>query len=230
MKNIYDYLSRRRRYKYWRKRQKFEMGTKLNESLGHEIWTEGKSKKYRKAAALVDQALDSLRDEVIPPIVIVDGRKFHAPSAYNPNEDVIFVNNQLESEDKVKAILSDHYFASRNLTGILKHEIGHRLHWLAAKRYYFAHESRYNDIKDAKHDLDARVEKIIKNEINLDKDMFVSLLGQYAFDTFKDNHEINDVIAEFCVKEKLPSKYKYLENDIKEMLSYGQDGYHGITK
>lgn len=225
-----DYLAKKREYLYSRHGQRFRAHTILNRNLKHEIWIEGKSKLYRKTAVLVDKALNKINDEVIPPIVIVDGKCFKAICAYNSREDAIFVNNQLDSSEVISSVLADGYFASRNLTDMLKHEIGHRLHRQAAKRYYFAHQSRYNNVNEAKHDLDADVERIVKEITMSDKINFICSFSQYAYETFNRNNEINDVVAEFCVKGNLPKEYQYLEKKIKGVLSYGRNGYHGITK
>lgn len=225
-----DFLAKHREYVFYRHQKVFRTHTKLLERMDHEIWVMGQSKKYRKTAEMVDLALNKINDNVIPPIVIVDAQKFEALCAYNAEEDVIFVSNKLYSKNVIDQNLNSNYFASKDMIDMLKHEIGHRLHRQAAKRYYFAHQSRYNNVNEAKNDLDARIEKIVKNEMYLDRNFLIDTLSFYANDQFRYTNQINDVVAEFCVKEYLPNKYKKLENTIKEMLSYGKDGYHGIAK
>lgn len=58
--------------------------------------------------------------------------KFFA--GYERKEDVLFINEEMFSEDVVKELLKDDYFSAKNFTDMLNHEMAHKLHWYNVKK------------------------------------------------------------------------------------------------
>jgi|GEM_PF-6526649 len=45
---------------------------------------------------------------------------------YNKDEEVLYISDELNSEESINKILSDGYFTSKNLKDILTHELTHK--------------------------------------------------------------------------------------------------------
>lgn len=110
-------------------------------SSPYNLWVEGKSKRYRDCVRELNVTLQRLNLTNLPPIIIVANRKLGSGgiSSYNHIDDVIYFNNYFHNTTNTKNVIADEVFAAHNLGDIIQHEMGHKLHWDAAKRFYSAH-------------------------------------------------------------------------------------------
>lgn len=226
-----DFLAKHREYVFLNnKNTKVRIHTTKVLSSDYEIWTESDSKKFRDAIGLIEMTLSSFNQDDLCPIVIVSQRKVGkgAISAYDHDKDVIFYNCEYCTVDKINKYLSGNSYVAQNLNGILKHELGHRKHWQAIKKFYRNNETRYNNINEAKNELDSKILKHIEEQgsgfgIQLYLRQIVSIYAENSFKLAKfqvSTNIINEVIAEFCVKER--TQDPELDRLIKEVIDYGK--------
>lgn len=194
----------------------------------YNIWTEGHSKSYRDTITLLKKVLVNFSPNDIPPIIIISNHKLGSGSisSYSQKDDVIFFNDYYHTQSRIEEIANQNLFVSNNLEQVLRHELGHKRHWDAAKKFYHAHKSHYNNLNEAKHDLDRKVEKYILSQVDIDYTYLrknVSLYAFYSFEYAKKEFKfnlVNEVIAE--VEAMNGSKDKYLNELINEVLNYGK--------
>jgi len=136
-------------------------------STPYDIWIEGKMKKYRDCVTLLEKALVDFDRSDLPPIIVVANKKIETGgiSSYNHVDDVIYFNSFYHTQERIDHVIDEGTFAAQDLSGIIRHELGHKLHWDAVKRFYRAHKSKYNNIEEAKHDLDAPVGELCSKSI-----------------------------------------------------------------
>lgn len=135
-------------------------------STNYNIWIEHKSKKYRDCLKLLKHALLNFEPDKLLPIVIVDEKKIgHGGiSSYNHMQNIIYFNSYYCTQKRINLLIKDSEFAASNLPDIIKHELGHKFHWDAVKRFYHANKNKYNNISIAKHDLDSKIESYIATQ------------------------------------------------------------------
>lgn len=222
-----DYLALKRQYVFLNERNAMvRVHTTKVADKNFDIWVEGKSKRYREAVKVVQSGLKQLEDEELPPIVIVSSRKLGENSfaSYDNARDVIYFNSEHGDEKNLEDELKNSDFRARNIVGILCHELGHKKHWDAIKRYYNAHKTQYNSIKEAKHTLDEKLEKYIVNQSPI---YLLTNVSAYASASFSEgkrestNNVVNEVIAEVLV-DPTTIKDVHLVKIIQEELSYGK--------
>lgn len=161
----------------------------------------------------------------MPPIIIVANRKlgFGGISSYDHVTDVIYFNNYYHTYDRINQIAHRNIFSVKDLTDVIKHELGHKEHWDAAKRFYHAHRTSYNNINEAKKELDSKLEKYIAMQ-NLT--YLASVVSPYAATSYRiakanqSENFINEVIAEYAVMGKTSDPN--LNNIIESMINYGK--------
>ena len=192
----------------------------------YEIWAEGKGKKYRDCITLLDKVLPEFDLKLLPPIVVVSNKKLGsgAISSYNHNDDVIYYNNYYHNIARVNQITEDESFVSNNLKDIILHELGHKMHWDAVKRFYNVNKSKYNNIEEEKLTLDENVSKYIGQQ---ESSYLIYNVSTYAFTSYlisKKNYpinSINEVIAEEVTKNWISDPI--LHELIKGELNYGKN-------
>lgn len=222
-----DFLSKKRELRFLNSQKKIVHVARVDSSR-YDIWTEGKSKPYRDCVVLLENALQNFDSAELPPIIIVANDKIgHGGiSSYNHVDDVIYFNSFYHMQQRIDDVVGNDTFAAQDLSGIIRHELGHKLHWDAVKRFYHAHKSKYNNIEEAKHDLDADVERYLSQAIRQDPEYLITYVSRYAdvcFQHRKVNHSlntINEVIAEVSTRRKIfdPVLFNY----IKEVIYYGK--------
>lgn len=221
-----DYLAKKREYAFWNnKRALVRVHVTQVESSPYNIWTEGKTKKYRDSISLIKKAIENLNPSDLPPIIVVANSKMGSGgiSSYNHDDDVIYYNSYYHNQVRINQLVSGKLFTSKSVSDIIRHELGHKLHWDAVKRFCHANQTRYNSIEEAKNELDSKLENYIsKQEINY---LYLTL-SSYAAESFRDakannrQNSVNEVIAEFMVKSK--SVDSTLRNLIESELNYGK--------
>ncbi len=221
-----DFLAKRKEFVFLNERNALvRVHTMKVKNTDFDIWTEGKGKRYREAIRLVEAGLAQIEARNMPPVIIVASSKLgkNSYSSYDHQTDVIYYSNRFSLKEKLEERLKHSDFEARNITDVLRHELGHKRHWDAIKRYYIAHYSRYNNIKQAKNDLDSKLKKYIASQ-NLS--FLVDILSYYAYISF-ENGSVNEVIAEYYVHGKTSDPQ--LDKLIKEELNYGQASSNGYT-
>lgn len=223
-----DFLAKKREYVFLNNRNAtVRVHVKQVSSTPYSIWVGGKTKKYRDTVMMLKKVLKEFPVEKVPAIVIVDNQKLGegSISSYYPVEDVIFFNSKYDSTKKIDDVVKQDLFIANDLYQVIQHELGHKQHWDAVKRFYGAHKSRYNNIMEAKNALDSKLEKYITIQLNNNFSYLLENVSAYADVSFKfakDNYKynlVNEVIAEVVTQKN--TKDPKLTQLVKEELNYG---------
>ena len=112
----------------------------------------------------------------------------------------------LHSEKNINEVLSNGYFASKNLKDILTHELAHKRHWDSAKKLYNQKKKRYNSVEEAKNDLDSELIKYVNNQKSFDYNYLLKI-SENAHINFSLFNNINELVAEVTVlNDKIEDK------------------------
>lgn len=205
------------------KSQQFVVGDRIRVSAkqvhgtGYDFWLQDNTKKIRDTMRNVHEGLKDLSDFDVPKIVIVKHSRLNAFAGYNQEQNILFVSDILHSKVQIQNLLSDDYFASNDLTGILKHELTHKKHWDSAKAFYKKNKKRYNNLEEAMKALNAPLVSYVKTQQNLDM-MYLHRISIDALAAFEKNN-INELVAEVGVlAEDTPDKI--LLQKVKEVLKW----------
>ena len=91
------------------------------------------------------------------------------------------------------------------------------MHWDSAKRLYNKKKKRYNNVEEAKNDLDEDLIKYVKIQESIDF-FYVKNISQNAKEAWKKKN-INEIVAEVAVlNQKLEDKE--LLNKVKGVLEW----------
>ena len=221
-----DYLAKKHEYTFWNnKRPLVRVHVTQVANSPYNIWVEGKTKKYRDSVRLIEKSLKDFNRSELPPIIIVADSKMGSGgiSSYNHDDDIIYYNSYYHNKTRINEIVNGKLFASQNVSDIIRHELGHKLHWDAVKRFYHANQTRYNSIEEAKNELDSKLETYLsKQEVNY---LYLAL-SSYAAESFKaakkynNQNSVNEVIAKFMIKSE--SVDDTLKKLIESELNYGK--------
>lgn len=221
-----DYLSKKHEYSFWNNKLTLvRVHVSKVTNTHYNIWTEGNSKKYRDSIRLIEKSIKKFDPSKLPPIIIVSETKMGngGISSYNHDDDVIYFNNYYSDQKKINQVIDKKIFASKSTTDIIKHELGHKLHWDAVKRFYRANQNRYNSIEEAKNELDSKLEKYLSRQETNYLYQTLSFYASESFKTAKQNNKsnvINEVIAEAMVKQETDDPV--LNELIESELNYGK--------
>lgn len=190
------------------------------------LWTEGRSKKYRDCIRELNIALKKFNSKDLPAIIIVANKKLGSGgiSSYDHINDVIYYNNYYHTQERIIKIAHRDSFASQNLGDIIQHELGHKEHWDAAKKFYSTHSNKYNNLNEAKKELDSQLEKYIAMQ---DYTYLSSTVSPYAATSYRfskihqNENFINEVIAEYTVMGNTTDPN--LNNLIEGVLKYANN-------
>ncbi|GAA2954515.1 hypothetical protein [Lactobacillus kefiranofaciens] len=232
-----DYLSRKKEYIFLNNRKALvRVHVKQVSKQPYNIWVEGKSKNYRDCVALLNRTLVKFDPQLVPPIVVVSNKKLGngAISSYAFEDNVIFFNNFYHSTEQIDEITHQNLFIATDLNlfiatdlkEIIRHELGHKLHWDAIKRFYRSHKKQYNNLQEAKNDFDSNLESYITHQLNNNYSYLIENVSTYANLAFEyakanyKNNSVNEVIAEVYAIHG--SKDPILNDLIMEELNYGR--------
>lgn len=86
---------------------------------------------------LLEKALVGFDRLNLPPIIVVANKKIGTGgiSSYNHVDDVIYFNSFYHTQERIDHVIDEGTFAAQNLSGIIRHELGHKLHWNAIKSF-----------------------------------------------------------------------------------------------
>lgn len=170
----------------------------------YNIWLQDNTKKIRDTFNLVENELKGFDN--IPRIVILKEQKLKGIAGYNRIDDTLYISDVLHSEKNINEVLSNGYFASKNLKDILTHELAHKRHWDSAKRLYNKKKKRYNNVEEAKNDLDSELIKYINNQKSFDYNYLLKI-SENAHINFSLFNNINELVAEVAVlNDKIEDK------------------------
>ena len=162
-----------------------------------DFWTQNNGKKIRDTVTNVQEAFRQLPDYSKPTVVFLKKSKLPGLAGYDYNQDILFISDALSSEKEFKDILSDGFFASKNIKDAIIHELTHKKHWDSAKAFYKANKKRYNSLEEAMAYLNRDLVTYVKKQHSIDK-MYLYRVSINALSAFEINN-INELVAEVGV-------------------------------
>lgn len=178
--------------------ERIRVSAKKVQGSKYDFWAQDNTKKIRDTMENVSEVLDSLGNSFkIPRIVFVKHSRLNAFAGYNQAQDVLFVSDILSSQNAIQGLLVDNYFASKNISDILKHELTHKQHWDSAKAFYKNNKKRYNSLEVAMSALNSPLMSYVKTQQSQNM-MYLYDISIDALAAFEKNN-INELIAEVGV-------------------------------
>lgn len=187
----------------------------------HDIYLENNTKVSRDTYQMLERALEDRPFDHLPTMVVATAKKLQngkGLAAYDRATDTLYVSNKLHSPEAVHHELKDGYFAAKNFYDIITHELTHKRHWDAVKRFYNDHQKEYNGLEDAKEALENNLRKYIKG---ISPYYISKNISENAYTSFRENN-INELIADLEVGEKNIFDEE-LKKKTREVLNYGYD-------
>ena len=196
----------------------YDIRVKAKQLSGTEFdfWAQDNTKKIRDAVVNVQGVFRQLPDYSKPTVVFLKKSRLSGFAGYNYKQDSLFISDALSSEKYIINILSDNYFASKDLKDILIHELTHKKHWDSAKEFYKNNKKRYNSLEEAKASLDSQIISYVRTQLSFDYN-YLAKISDYA-DISAFNERYNEVIAEAMVADNEFSRD--LQERIKEVLKW----------
>ena len=190
--------------------------TKQLSGTEFDFWAQDNTKKIRDTVLNVQDVFEALSNYAKPTVVFLKKSRLPGFAGYDYKQDILFVSDILSSEESVTNLLSDNYFASTDLKGILLHELTHKRHWDSVKEFYKNHKKQYNSLEESKSFLDSQVISYVKTQLSFDYN-YLSKISDYA-DISAMSGKYNEVIAEAMTSDgKFASD---LQSKIKEVFKW----------
>ena len=191
--------------------------TKKLTGTDFDFWVQDDTKKIRDSVLNVNTIFQELDSYKKPTVVFLKKSRLPGLAGYDYKQDTMFISDDFHSEKEFKEILSDGFFASKNIRDALIHELTHKKHWDSAKAFYKKNKKRYNNLKEAMKALNAPLVSYVKTQQNLDM-MYLHKISINALAAFEKNN-INELVAEVGVlAEDTPDKI--LLQKVKEVLKW----------
>lgn len=162
-----------------------------------DFWTQNNGKKIRDTVANVQEAFRQLPDYSKPTVVFLKKSKLPGLAGYDYKQDILFISDALSSEKEFKNILSDGFFAAKDIKEAIVHELTHKQHWDSAKAFYKANKKRYNSLEEAMTYLNRDLVTYVKKQHSIDT-MYLYRISINALSAFETNN-INELVAEVGV-------------------------------
>lgn len=162
-----------------------------------EFWTQNNGKKIRDTVANVQEVFRQLPDYSKPTVVFLKKSKLPGLAGYDYKQDILFISDALRSEKEFKNILSDGFFAAKDIKDAIVHELTHKQHWDSAKAFYKANKKRYNSLEEAMAYLNRDLVTYVKKQHSIDG-MYLYRVSINALSAFEINN-INELVAEVGV-------------------------------
>ena len=183
-----------------------------------DFWTQNNGKKIRDTVANVQEAFRQLPDYSKPTVVFLKKSKLPGLAGYDYNQDILFISDALSSEKEFKDILSDGFFAAKDIKDAIVHELTHKKHWDSAKAFYKANKKRYNSIEQAMMELNSGLITYVKQQQSLDRS-YLKDISLNAYNAFLYHNNINELVAEIGVIGDNVTD-KVLLKKVKEVLKW----------
>ncbi len=191
--------------------------TKKLNGTDFDFWVQDDTKKIRDSVLNVNTVFQELDSYKKPTVVFLKKSRLPGLAGYDYKQDTMFISDDFHSEKEFKEILSDGFFASKNIRDALIHELTHKKHWDSAKAFYKKNKKRYNNLEEAMKALNAPLVSYVKTQQNLDM-MYLHRISINALAAFEKNN-INELVAEVGVlAEDTPDKI--LLQKVKEVLKW----------
>ena len=206
------------------KQQSFVVGndirvnTKKLSGTEFDFWTQNDSKKIRDTVANVQEAFRQLTDYSKPTVVFLKKSKLPGLAGYDYKQDILFISDALSSEKEFKDILSDGFFAAKDIKDAIVHELTHKQHWDSAKAFYKANKKRYNSIEQAMMELNSGLITYVKQQQSIDRS-YLKDISLNAYNAFLYHNNINELVAEIGVIGDNVTD-KVLLKKVKEVLKW----------
>lgn len=183
-----------------------------------DFWTQNNGKKIRDTVANVQEAFRQLPDYSKPTVVFLKKSKLPGLAGYDYKQDILFISDALSSEKEFKDILSDGFFAAKDIKDAIVHELTHKKHWDSAKAFYKANKKRYNSIEQAMMELNSGLITYVKQQQSIDRS-YLKDISLNAYNAFLYHNNINELVAEIGVIGDNVTD-KVLLKKVKEVLKW----------
>lgn len=191
--------------------------TKKLTGTDFDFWVQDDTKKIRDSVLNVNTIFQELDSYKKPTVVFLKKSRLPGLAGYDYKQDTLFISDDFHSEKEFKEILSDGFFASKNIRDALIHELTHKKHWDSAKAFYKANKKRYNSVKQAMSELNSPLVSYVKEQLKHDYNYLYSISDNAAIAFYNDN--INELVAEVGVLGDKVTDTNLL-NKVKEVLSW----------
>lgn len=183
-----------------------------------DFWAQDRTKKIRDTVENVQEAFRQLPDYSKPTVVFLKKSNLPGLAGYDYKQDILFVSDALSSEKEFKDILSDGFFAAKDIKDAIVHELTHKKHWDSAKAFYKANKKRYNSIEQAMMELNSGLITYVKQQQSLDRS-YLKDISLNAYNAFLYHNNINELVAEIGVIGDNVTD-KVLLKKVKEVLKW----------
>ena len=191
--------------------------TKKLNGTDFDFWVQDNTKKIRDSVLNVNTVFQELDSYKKPTVVFLKKSRLPGLAGYDYKQDTLFISDDFHSEKEFKEILSDGFFASKNIRDALIHELTHKKHWDSAKAFYKANKKRYNSVEQAMSELNSPLVSYVKEQLKHDYNYLYSISDNAAIAFYNDN--INELVAEVGVLGDKVTDTNLL-NKVKEVLSW----------
>ena len=191
--------------------------TKKLNGTDFDFWVQDNTKKIRDSVLNVNTVFQELGSYKKPTVVFLKKTRLPGLAGYDYKQDTLFISDDFHSEKEFKEILSDGFFASKNIRDALIHELTHKKHWDSAKAFYKANKKRYNSVEQAMSELNSPLVSYVKEQLKHDYNYLYGISDNAAIAFYNDN--INELVAEVGVLGDKVTDSNLL-NKVKEVLSW----------
>ena len=172
--------------------------TKKLNGTDFDFWVQDDTKKIRDSVLNVNTVFQELDSYKKPTVVFLKKSRLPGLAGYDYKQDTLFISDDFHSEKEFKEILSDGFFASKNIRDALIHELTHKKHWDSAKIFYKANKKRYNNIEQAMAALNSDLVTYVKQQQAIDRG-YLKNISLNAYNAFMYHNNINELVAEVGV-------------------------------
>lgn len=172
--------------------------TKKLNGTDFDFWVQDNTKKIRDSVLNVNTVFQELDSYKKPTVVFLKKSRLPGLAGYDYKQDTLFISDDFHSEKEFEEILSDGFFASKNIRDALIHELTHKKHWDSAKIFYKANKKRYNNIEQAMAALNSDLVAYVKQQQSIDRG-YLKNISSNAYNAFMYHNNINELVAEVGV-------------------------------
>lgn len=194
---------------------------KLREYIN--VWSQTYSENARKTAEYVTSQLSSGVYGDLDRIIIAKNITLGGIAAYAPEENSLYISEELIDLEKFSKIVSSDYFPAKSINEVLIHELGgHKRHWDIVKKFYDEHNTEYKDLFRAKMALEANLYDYVSRQRSFEPNYILKTISENADCSFtnKPEKQLNELIADAIVLYNQNNiRDKYLFDIIKELMN-----------
>ena len=199
---------------------------KIYKLHGYEnVWSQTYSKNARKTAEYVTSELSSGVYGTLDRIIIAKNVTLGGIAAYAPEENALYISEELIDSEKFSKIVSLDYFPAKSINEVLIHELGgHKKHWDIVKKFYSEHNNEYKDLLRAKMALETNLYDYVSRQRSFEPNYILKIISKNAHKSFLKQANVglklNELIADATVLyNQNEIRDKYLFDIIKELMN-----------